>query len=63
MNEISPAEFNLSPEVEAMVEEARARLASVAAEVMKIPEDQLPLVTGKHLELVKAFESREDGCC
>lgn len=52
--------YNLPPEVEAMAEEMRARLAAVHEEVMNIPEDQLPPLTEKQQERIKAFEMRED---
>ena len=52
--------YNLPHEVQVMAEAMRARLAAVAEEVMSIPEDELPAVTEKQLERMKAFEMRED---
>lgn len=52
--------YNLPPEVEVMAKDLLARLAAVAEEVMKIPEEDLPVVTKKQLERIEAFEMRED---
>lgn len=52
--------YHLPPEVEVMAKDLLARLAAVAEEVMKIPEEDLPAVTKKQLERMEAFEMRED---
>jgi predicted DNA-binding antitoxin AbrB/MazE fold protein len=52
--------YNLPPEVEAMAKDLLARLAAVTEEVMKISEEDLPVVTKKQLERMEAFEMRED---
>jgi predicted DNA-binding antitoxin AbrB/MazE fold protein len=52
--------YNLPPEVEVMAKDMLARLAAVAEEVMKMPEEDLPIITKKQLERMEAFEMRED---
>ena len=52
--------YHLPPEVETMAKDLLVRLAGVTEEVMKMPEEELPVVTKKQLEHAEALEMRED---
>ncbi len=59
-NEVPSGANKTTPEVRERAEAFLKKLEQIHCEILALPEDQLPVVTDKQLERIRAMEMRED---